>query len=242
LKIKGAIRPIVLMEPESEFNLGEISETEPTVVTGAIKTSVFDSFKILGIDCEAPFITTEWTPFTEQELKDEKVNCGYHISLTIPNDIPVGHFRELMTVRTDINGSMNLVWKVVGDRSGPFQYFPVLGADWHQDKMFLSLHDFEAAKGKKSTLMLFVTGLSEGEEFELLDVKTCVKQLEVKLEPDENFNKVEGRDKKKYLLSFEVPAGQTAVNRSRDNVCKVLMKTNHPRAEDVEYSVEFTSY
>jgi len=239
LYVKGAVRSLVSISPPKRWTLGTLSAESPTTIEGTVQSDIVDHFEILSIDCDNELVSAEWTLMPEEKIKAANLKCGYDVRITVPPGAPIGRLRELLTLRTDINGSTNIVWQLAGNRIGPVQFYPTGNVKWISEEMTISLRTFEARKGQKAQLMMMVTGLEDGQEFELLDAKSCSEHIQVSIEPGAALKSAK---KKQYYLAFKIPADAPPLNITRDKGCTVSVKTNHPQAEEIEFTIEFTSY
>nr|MDQ3330682.1 hypothetical protein [Planctomycetota bacterium] len=165
---------------------------------------------------------------------------GYKIVASLSPGMPIGKFKETLTVKTDIDDekASELTIQVAGTRHGPIQILPTPGVAWNPAAFALDLGQFSAAKGASARISLFVSGLREGEEFKFESIKTTDPSVELALKRDEEFK---AANRQRYELTFSVPPGSPpAVHRSKGAV-KVDVTTNHPEARDMKFFVEFVS-
>ena len=238
LNIKGKVEAMVTVEPETEWKVGAIAEDQPTVVHGIIHSMALDSIKILDIKTEHPLLKAVATPLDKDELLRLHAKSGYDIKVTLEPGIQVGTFREKVVVKTDIAGGSDVPWFLSGERYGPFRIVPKPGADWSHKHMTLNLGRFPAEKGNKAEVMMMVSGLEQSDEMSFVDIKSDVPYLTLKLTPHEaNATAKE----KKYILRFEVPPGSPQEARTGAARAKIKVKTNHPKAEQLEFRVDFVT-
>ena len=123
---------------------------------------------------------------------------------------------------------------VTGMHAGPIS---ILGPNWIEDQMTVSLGTFAAKVGKKVTLNLFVRNCPEaGLEFK--EVQADPDYIRVSIQPDEKFK---GRSKH-YHLTFEFPPGSPKEPHLKDNRGKIKITTNHPQAPEINFQVIFNPY
>ncbi|MEQ9069635.1 MAG: hypothetical protein RLO18_23075, partial [Gimesia chilikensis] len=76
------------------------------------------------------------------------------------------------------------------------------------------------------------------EPLKILDQQIEPGSLKFEIEKDESFD---SKNKQRYLLKFIIPEGQPPVSFGRGNLAKVKLSTNHPRAKNIEFKVQFIS-
>ena len=238
LGIKGTVEAVVTFEPEEKWNVGAIAEEQPTVVHGVIHSMALESFKVLEVVTEHPLMSGVATPLDQETLDRLHAKCGYDIQVTLAPGIQVGTFREKVTVKTDIRGGAEIPWFLEGERYGPFRIVPMLGADWSSKHLKLNLGKFPADKGKSAQVKMFVNGLGKGEEFKFLGIESDTPFVSLNISPDGANGE---RDQKKYTVKFEVPPGSPREARTGAASARIKVKTNHPKAEKIEFRVDFVT-
>ncbi len=215
-----------------------ISEDAPTVVSGSVISPLHDEFQILSLESSSPFLTADYTPLSKVDAKNLKAKSGYGIQLKIEPKMQAGHFRETVTVQTDIDGESTHVWFVSGSRVGPYQFLSVLGTRWYPAARVAKIGRFKASEGNTSSLLLFVSGMGD-QELELLDIECDADPLKIKLIPDPNFT---GKSRKRYMLEMKIAPNSPAAIRGAKNPVNVKLKTNHPQSPEVSFVVNYASY
>lgn len=237
LTVRGRVQEAVVMSPPDGWNVGEISDETPTKVSGVLHSAIQEEFKVLSIDSSHELLTAEAVPMTEDEMKEVGAKSGYNILVTLATGLETGRFHGQLTIRTDVGDGTNFAVSVNGRRPGPITIWPLRGVTWIAEANLLELGKFSSRKGSSAKLQLFISGLGE-KEFELVDIQADPDFLKVTLTPDPSF-KV--GDRRRYYLTFEVPAGSPAFSAVGKSPAKVIVKTNHPEAEKLEFRVRFVS-
>ncbi|MCR9232867.1 MAG: DUF1573 domain-containing protein [bacterium] len=261
LQIEGAANSLISFtgdyQGSANWALPVMSSTEPVKYTGKIHTKYLDEFKILEIEADHPGLTSTFRPLTKQELKEVDAKTGYAVEVTAdPDKFPLGGFNERMLLKTDIPnephdhpegeghdhkhdadpGTRDFIIQVSGNHTGPIRIVPTFGVRWDPASMHLNLGEFSAEKGKTAVLSMFVEGLDE--PLKILDQQIEPGSLKFEIEKDESFD---SKNKQRYLLKFIIPEGQPPVSFGRGNLAKVKLSTNHPRAKNIEFKVQFIS-
>ncbi len=179
--------------------------------------------------------TDEQQSSTAEDSADGKqphAKSGYAIQVTVSPDIPVGRFATEMAITLDTltRGEQTISAAVSANRTSPIQILAFGDTKWNSDMMHLSLGRFSASEGSAATLSIFVKEF-EG-ELELVELETDPEFIEVTLEKDEDFQ----GSTQRYLLKVAAPPGSPPVERIVD-VGMVRIKTNHPKADSIEFSL-----
>ena len=262
LKIEGTVNNLISFtgayQDTANWTLPVMSDTEPVSFTGTIHTNYLDSFKILDIETKHPGLTATSKPLSKEELKEAGAKIGYSITVSAdPDKFPLGGFTENVLIKTDIPNEMDhihpegedhkheaeakpenrdFVVHVSGNHTGPVRIVPTFGVHWNPDSMILNLGEFSAKEGKEVILSMFVEGLDK--PLEIVDQQIDPQYLKFKLTKDDQFA---SKTKQRYELKFSVPAEHPAVSHGKGNLAKVKLKTNHPRAKEIEFRVQFIS-
>ena len=244
LRILGMVVPRVVISPEKEWSIANISDDKPGVFSGIVISLVADQFQIVAVESRSPLLSAEVLPLEKEKLAARHGLCGYEVRVTLKPEMPLGSFRFPMTIKTDLPGRtsdgslgkpMEFEILVEGIHRGPIQ---PAGREWIDDKMAISLGTFEATAGKKVKLSLFVKSLPD-EGLRLTAPAVCTPEaLKVDIQREETSNGSRAR----YFLTVEYPAGSPrAVHRDAEPA-RIRLQTNHPHARDVEFLVFFSAY
>jgi hypothetical protein len=234
LVVRGEISEALKILPGLTWNVQELRDNEPTEAIGTITSGVLDSFQVTSIESSALSLTSEVTPLGAEELKELKAKCGYTIRAIVAPGVPVGEYRQSLKVHTDLRGDTTFDLNIVAKRVGPLT---IIGPHWYQQHMLLDLGTFQADKGMKVTLSMFVKA---EEELKFLDVSTDEEARDVKvtLVPDLKF---QGQGKRRYMLTFEVPPGSRPVVRTSKNPAFLEVKTNLPALEKIRFRLHYNA-
>jgi hypothetical protein len=124
-------------------------------------------------------------------------------------------------------------------RPGPYEIQPMAGAIWSSTLMTAQLSQFPASEGRSCNLMMLVTGMGAGEELKFLDVKSNDPNIKVHLKPGPKLASQKGR---RYFLTFDFPKGGQPAVRNDANPVKLNVATNHPRAPQIDFTVQYVAY
>lgn len=175
----------------------------------------------------------------DEELleKTPEVKCGHEIKVVFNAGLPIGKFRESLTIHTNIPDTSPMVVMFEGSRAGPIEILGTPGIAWSPQEGRLRLPRFRADEGKKAKLLIFVKKTDT--PWEITDAKVSPEFLKYQLIKDEKFKGM-GRDR--YDLIIEIPAGQAPVTFSGEKTGFLVLSTTHPEAKTINMGVEFISY
>ncbi|MDZ4684489.1 MAG: DUF1573 domain-containing protein [Planctomycetaceae bacterium] len=232
LVVTGQVDETLKLHPASPWTLGEMSATEPSVVTGHLVSPHLERFDIQSAQADRETTKVEWSPLTPEqiaEMAEQKIKCGYKFTIAVSPDIPIGAYGDTVNIVTseEIGGEISL--KLAGIRKGPLEFF---GPNYHREAGVITMGEFPAAEGKDLSLSVFVHDLES--DLELQDVKQEHNTVRISMQKDEKFA---GKGQR-YYLKVTVPPGLPQ-NRQRKNSEKVDLFFNHPQAKQTRLIVDF---
>lgn len=166
-----------------------------------------------------------------------KVKSGHELIVVFNAGLPIGKFRESLTIHTNIPETSPLVVMFEGSRAGPIEILGTPGTGWSPAEALLRFPRFRAKEGKKVKLLVFVKKTEV--PWEITEAIVSPPFLKYELIKDEKFKGM-GRDR--YDLFIEVPAGESPVSLSGATIGSLILSTNHPDAKSIRLGIEFTSY
>jgi hypothetical protein len=238
LVIEGSIEAAIEVKPNDDWTVNRMIVDEPITVSGYVISKVHDSFDLVSpIQSSSKALTAEATPLTPEECRNFAIKCGYKIEATLQPEMPIGLFREHLTIHTDLPDVTPVDIYISGSRTGPISILATGKTRWRSRAMIVDLGTFDASVGTKATLLMFVGGLDET-EFKFLSVEKNPETIRVALERDPNF---QSQTRQKFFLTFEVPPGNPAQTRGIDRPARIIIKTNHPGADELKFRIQFIS-
>lgn len=244
LTIEGSVATVVSTIPELVWGVGPISDTAPTKFEGVVHSRFLDEFTIADLKTNSPFLSVEShrVPEDDKRLVDNRLLCAYRLDVSVSPEVPVGQFEGEITYRIEGEGTRDtsVVYrlKVTGHRNGPIEMIPTFGVRYSEENKFVDIGQFSAAEGKTAKLFCFATHPKDGSEFEVTDITCKPSFLNVAFKKDESF-KSETRDRYEVLIS--VPPGSPVGSRTASDSGNVIIKTNHPQAEELKLRVSFVA-
>jgi hypothetical protein len=232
LTISGNITTKIMVKPQGAWALNEISEKTRATVTGTVFSLVLDSFEIDEAQLSSDALDVKVEPMSPDQLKTLKAKSGYQVNVSVTPDVPVGRFREKLTIKLKKQDIDPIEIFVEGRRTGPITFLSARKTRWNPNGMSINLGQFDAKLGASGALLLSVRGLAD-EDFKITSVVCDPDDLQIELKRDKNFR--EGAPKKLYELQFKLPPGRRPETRSVSRPAVVEIKTNHPEAETLKF-------
>jgi hypothetical protein len=248
LHVIGMVAPRMVTAPEKTWESPDVLEGEPTTLTGLILSPVADRFEVVALESPTPLMTAECLPIDTRQLAVKNGRSGYLIRVTLSPEVPIGMFSYPLTIKTDLPArkadgklgteGIEMSVLVTGHRRGPIR---IIGSkDWDERNMAVVLGSFDAAVGKKVSLMMFVRGAGAG-EFQLTGAPEAQPAALTATVEREGKSTVSGKQVR-YRLDVEYPAGSPKASCRSDNPGKIRLRTNLPGAPEIEFLVYFAAY
>ncbi len=231
LAIEGNVERSLQMEPDSVWALGDMSQTGPTTVSGALYSKIFNEIVIDKAECANPLVNVTWEPASSEELAQHSVKSGLKITVTVAKGAPLGPFRETVRLHCPLKDGVDLEFQLTGYLSGPIEF---KGRGWNSATNTVVLGEFPASKGTKIKVPLYVREM----DGELVVEKIEQKHNSVKIQVPSTGRPI-GKSKL-YEVEIEVPPGPP-LNRREAGPEEILFKLNHPGASEFKFYVSFHS-
>ena len=238
LAIVGIVDQPVITEPLGAWQVGDVSGKEDISVTGYVYSRVLDDFQVTSWESENELLDIAITPMSEAALKERDATSGAKIVATLEPKIPVGKFETEFTVKTNANEKdlQEQTITLEGTRLGPIQILPTPGTSWNPKAMAVDLGRFNASVGAQASVFLFVGGLPEGETFQVKSVESDIEGITAVLEDEESASDAA---RQRYKLTFKAAPGIAPQTRRSKDSAHLVLKTNHPEAEEIKFYVQF---
>lgn len=243
LEVRGRVEEMLSITPVGGWSLRDVERNKPEVRTAEIYSAVLDEFKITSIDTSGEHIKTSYEPLSAEKLTTLQAKSGYQVTMTLdPKDLKHGAIKESVTVHTDVDGVKEVPFSISGNFLGPITgrpYHPE-GVDtsamkWRPDILHTDLGEFSGKKGGEGWYKLVVADMPEGETFKVNEVDSSSEYVTATIESLPN--PTAGRQH--FLVTFHVKPGTPPGSYQGKKSAKVVLKTNHPRAEEIKFYVEF---
>lgn len=227
--ITGTVDTPLHLSPSETWQLGDLLETEPTVVEGALYSLILDDVGIERAECANPLVTVTWEKATASDLAEKGGKSGVRIKVVVAPGSAIGPFREIVKLKTTARKGTEMEFTLIGKRSGPIE---IKGRGFYPDRNVCKLGEFPAADGKKIKLQMYVRNFDGDLELQQLETENARARFRI-LPPARTFGKAHV-----YDLEIEVLPGPPMV-RIENNPEPVLLKLNHPMAGEIKMYVEY---
>lgn len=200
----------------------------------------WDNFQIDEI--RSSLAELEWSvkPADEALLHEHRARSGYHVIVSVPEDMPQGTFHEWLqfdvsrpvtsesesdeehkaTLEVDVHGN---VIRRLSVRGGPeLQYDGTV-----------YFGTVRPESGAETRLMIQVR--DQDKELIVKDIKVTPDFLHAELKPFDGISAKAGM----YYLDVAVPAGQRRANHLGLDAGKIVVEFDHPRVEPLQLFVQF---
>lgn len=243
LSLEGMVTPRFLLKPEKDWILSDPVDGKPFTFSGLLGSPIIEHFNITAVECRNPLVSTEVIALDKERFGDIRVLSGYEIRVSVKPEMPSGAFSYPLTIKTDVpditpdGPGKPVEFEVLlsGALRGPFR---PTGREWVDDKMAISLGSFDAAAGKKITMPVVIKN-PPAEGFKLIEPPVCTPEaLKFELHRDEKSTGGTPR----FLMTLEYPPGSPRVIHREDEPGRILLKTNHPLAAQIELHIFLSAY
>ncbi len=97
-------RPVaqVRVEPSDEWKVPAITGNQDGKFTGKIGSDLEGSFRIVSIESTSKFVKADYRPLNANELRQERMQSGYALNVTVNKDIPEGMFQSELKIHTTL--------------------------------------------------------------------------------------------------------------------------------------------
>ena len=239
LLVSGRFVSVVRANP-SEVQFSSIPQSESSTADVRISTHLAQPLKIEGCDFSdrslAKFFEVAVTPLTPGQLKEEEdAQSGYQVRISVKSGLPLGAFRQTITVKTNVEKrptlEVPLQGLVVGDIS-------IVGPRWHAEKGVLALNSVSGQEGVRWRLTILTRGPHRKEvKFKAVRVEPDLLKVEVGETIPINNGVV-----MQTPLVIEIPKGSRPANylgAAQGSMGRILLETNHPKSPRLEIRVAF---
>ena len=99
LEIVGTVDGAIHLEPGGYWDLGELSQKEPSKGYGIAYSTVFDHFELSEVPREGSATKVTWEPLDAAILEEKKAKSGYKIQAEVNQNVPIGLYRETVELK-----------------------------------------------------------------------------------------------------------------------------------------------
>lgn len=229
LAIEGFVDSPIHLVPEGTWNLGDISDSGPTIAEGLLYSTQLDEIPIDRAECSSPLVTVAWEPADAIVLAEKTAKSGYKIKVTIAPGTSLGPVREHVKLLTTVGKGAKFEFDLVGRRPGSVE---IKGRGWNPENNLILFGDIAASEGAKSKLMMYVRNFDGDLTAEQMDAENS--RVKVQVAPTgKKFGK-----SKVYEVEVEVAPGVSERRRGKDAI-RVVLKLNHPTVTEFKLFADF---
>jgi hypothetical protein len=241
LTIKGRVTVAVKSVP-SPLILTGVAAGEPK--TGNVRVFGFlpRSLEITGHEFSKPDIAGYFEvtsrPLSADELaaeKEEEATSGCLVEVTVKPGLPVGTFRQTITLKTSYPESPTIELPVQGNIGSEIS---IVGRGWSEQSGILSLGSVRSQEGGKRRLFIRAGGPDSTEVTYKL-VETYPDLLKVTV--GETTHTEDGKIALTPLI-IEIPKGSRPANHmglDEEELGRIILETSHPKARQLRMLVRF---
>jgi hypothetical protein len=236
LTVFGKVAASYSIEPH-ELVISKVAANASETATARVISYLADRFKIESFqwaDADtAHFFDLQVAPIPRDELTEAHAKLGYTLTVTIKPGLPLGPFRQKLTLNTDLPGAPTLQLPIAGT---VISDIIISGPGWDREHGVLVLGVVRSGEGIRRNLTVLVHG--EHRHDVQVTVGKCQPDfLRVSLgEPAD----VNGGAVVRIPLTVEVPPGAPDANYlgSPGRLGEILLETTHPEAKQVRLLVQ----
>ncbi len=235
-KVYGKVVEKFAVIPDRGWNAGHITDIQDGHATGTLASALDPHFKITSVETSDPHIKVSYKKLETHEFSRRLTGMqqGYNFDVVVDRGIPKGRFRGRLKIHTTLEGNKTIEVDVTATRSGPILFLPPIGkALWSSEKSILILGTVRQSEGRKVTLPALVYGLKD--KFQAVSCSSDIDILKVHVEQDPENSK---GDQQGVRFVFEIAPGAMPMTRVRPNPAHVLVKSNHPRLQEIPFDVD----
>ena len=236
LTVFGKVAASYSIEPH-ELVISKVAANASETVTARVISYLTDQFKIESFQWSdadsARFFDLQIAAIGRDELTEPHAKLGYTLTVTVKPGLPLGPFRQKLTLNTDLPGAPTLQLPIAGT---VISDITISGPGWDREHGVLVLGVVRSAEGIRRNLTVLVHG--EHRHDVQVTVGKCQPDfLRVSLgEPAD----VNGGAVVRIPLTVEVPPGVPDANYlgSPGKLGEILLETTHPEAKQVRLLVQ----
>lgn len=221
--VTGKVDQRYNISPATTWEVGELSQTDPTTVKGYVFSRAVEKFALNLARTSNEKVTVNIEPMSAEDMTEKGAKSGYEVRAIIAPSPPIGTYAESITLATDDDTIKELEIKLQGQHVGPIEF---LGPAYRKESSQVSFGEFKASEGKEVTLSLFVRNFEA--DLELQGVTPASDRVQFELVKDD---KLTGKTRR-YRLKIKVLPGALLDVISAPPM-KFELKFNHPEAPSV---------
>ncbi len=244
LSVKGRVEELLKSSPSplSGLKLNKVTRDRKVNLTVELYSGVLEKFNITGVKPSSPDIKTKIEPFTEEDLKVEGAKSGYRVLVEFdPKNLKVGPIQESILVQTDVEEAKEWSFPMRGFFTGSILAMPYIpeGEEnpkhrWRYEDLQVHLGDISAANGAKGWCRMSLVDIPKDLDLKITGVESSMEAVTASTE--ELSSPTEGE--KLFAVTIEVKPGVEIGNHK----ATVTLKSNHPDAPEIQFTLQFQAF
>jgi hypothetical protein len=226
----GKVVKRVVLEP-NPWLIGEVPENQSKEFVATLTSAVTDKLEVKSIKTDNPLLTVTATPIEAEKLAELKVKTGYYLKAVLDGNIPIGDFKDQVTVKVATPDPLDLVIDATAHRSGPLQIF---GPGWHGERMQLALAAFDPKQPLVTRLFLNTRGIDG--ELKIVKIDCPDDRFSFELKPDLKFQGAKG-DYRRYEFFVKVAPSDRSAVYTAIKPLKVKITTDQEKLKQFELKI-----
>lgn len=238
LGVTGSITAILGVEP-TQLVFSKLSVHDTRTLEVKLFNHLTDSLNVTNHEwsdkATEKFVELEIKPLDAEALGKVKAKSGRLVSVTIKPGLPLGTFRQKLTLTTDLPGNRAVEIEVLATIASDIS---LVGGGWDNEDGVVKVGPVVSKDGAKRTLLVLVRGPYRN------DVQIKVGEVWP------GFLKVNVGDKTsindgavvQFPLTVEIPPGSPSANHlgsKLGKLARITLETTHPEAKQVKVPVRF---
>jgi Protein of unknown function (DUF1573) len=238
LKVEGQILALSGVEPP-DFLFDKLSVGETKTVQVYVMAMLQDELIVKDPQISEPTVRDQFDvkvePVDKSALPNKLAKCGYRISLTAKDGLPVGRFHSWLTLHTNLTDAEKLDIPIVGQVVGDISIGGISG--WNAEQGVLTIGSVKSSEGGHGQASLIVRGAGAS------DVK-----FQVKSKDPEELKVTLGEPQKvkdtlvRVPVNIEIPPGtrpMVHLDTAQGEAARIVFSTTHPKIKELSLSVRF---
>lgn len=230
LSVEGLVKVQLGFEPQAII-LPQVEPESTPVAETILFSQAWDSFEVKDVTSSLAGVTWDLEPVDETWLTENKARYGRRLKVTLPSEMPQGHFNHQLTLHVQANGKeevdtfeLPLQGKVLRRLSA---YGPTVTSDGGVDLGATNV-------GNPMTAKVLLKVRDKVRELNLTEVRVTPDFVNVSVEPTPGAS-----GKGLYIMQIEVPSDSPIGSYTGVRQGQISLKVDHPRITDLDLKLNF---
>lgn len=227
LYVVGKVANRIVISPKDKWNLGDLVEGQQKEFQATIGSEVLEHFDVDSAVNTNPALKVTATPMSPEKLDKLKFKCGFDLNATLQYTVPIGDFKDTVTINIREPKAIAIKVDVTARRGGPLQIF---GPSWNEEQKSLGLGAFDPKQELITRLNLSTRGVED--ELKFVKVKCPDDRISVEIKPDARFKEQSGQYRRYELLVKVAPSNRAMIYTLMEPLL-IEIETNQPLAKTI---------